>query len=92
MRYLCAIWVAECKRSYRIVQDPPLLEIFRMLYSRVEVPHPTTISRDVREIFGMARANIAKQLQVSTSNHFIVDYDLMDRYCARHILDDYTSA
>ena len=66
LRLLCTLWIAESKRPFLIVRDERLLEIFRMLYSRVEIPHPTTLSRDVREMFAMTRANIAKDLQVST--------------------------
>lgn len=67
MRYLCALWVVRRHRPYAIVDDPELLEIFRMLYSRVEVPHSTTLSRDVKEIFSIAQKNVARELQVSHS-------------------------
>lgn len=70
-RYLCTLWVARNHRPYTIVQDEELLDIFRMLYSRVEVPHPTTLSRDVREVFEMTRLEIAKRLQVRTSRALI---------------------
>ncbi len=65
MRYLCALWVSRRHRPYTIVQDDELLDIFRMLYSQVSVPHPTTLSRDVREVYEMTRLEIAKKLQVS---------------------------
>ena len=64
MRYLAALWVSRSGRPYIAIQDPDLLAILRMLYSRVEIPHPTTLSRDVREIFEMTQQNIAKELQV----------------------------
>ncbi len=65
MRYLCALWVTRCHRPYAIVADDELLAIFRMLYAQVEVPHPTTLSRDVKEIFLIAQKNVAHMLQVS---------------------------
>ncbi|KAI0804478.1 hypothetical protein BC629DRAFT_1283162 [Irpex lacteus] len=82
MRYLCAVWVARHHRPFTIVQDDELVDIFRMLYSRVEVPHPTTLSRDVREIYEMTRDEIAKDLQ-----------RILQRYTGRlHIgIDGWTS-
>lgn len=65
MRYLLAVWVVRRHRPYTIIQDDELLAIFRMLYSRVEVPHPTTLSKDVKEMFVIAQKNVAKELQVS---------------------------
>lgn len=63
MRYLLSIWVARRHRPFQIVQDPELIAIFRMLFAKVEIPSPSTISRDVREIFGLARSHVAKVLQ-----------------------------
>ncbi|GJF00545.1 hypothetical protein PsYK624_168380 [Phanerochaete sordida] len=63
-RYKLAIWVARRHCPYAIVQDPEFLELLQMLNSKVEVPHPTTVSRDVREIFAIARTSIGKLLQV----------------------------
>ena len=59
------MWVARSHRPFSIVNDPDLLDIFRMLYAPVEVPHPTTVSRDVQFIFKQARVEVAKYLQVS---------------------------
>lgn len=66
-RYIFAKWIARRNRPFTIAQDPELLELFRMLYAKVEVPHPSTISSDVREIFRMARKQLAKVLQVCMS-------------------------
>ena len=65
MRYLLGMWVSRRSRPYIIVQDPELLEIFKMLYAKVEVPHPTTLSRDVKEMFIISRKYIFSLLQVS---------------------------
>ncbi|KAK7696329.1 hypothetical protein QCA50_000983 [Cerrena zonata] len=63
-RYLLALWVSRHHCPFVIVQDEELLRIFRMLYSRVEVPHPTTVSRNVKYIFSRARLELGKILQV----------------------------
>lgn len=71
--YLLAMWCARHHRPFNIVKDDKLNEIFLMLYARVEVPHPTTVSRDVKEIFHICKKNVAEFLQVciqfSLKNH-----------------------
>ncbi|KAF7797747.1 hypothetical protein EIP86_008947 [Pleurotus ostreatoroseus] len=69
MRFLLAKWVSVRHRPYFIIKDPKLLEIFRMLYAKVEVPHPTTLSRDVHEIFKILRERLSLALEVSTISH-----------------------
>jgi hypothetical protein len=64
MRYLIAMWCARRHRPFNIVEDDELNEIFHMLYARVEVPHPTTVSRDVKEIFYICKKNVVEFLQV----------------------------
>ena len=64
MRYVLSLWVARRHRPFRIVKDPELLEIFSMLYAKVEVPHPTTVSRDVKEVHKATKAALARRLQV----------------------------
>jgi len=63
-RYLLAMWCARRHRPFNIVTDEELVEIFTMLYARVEVPHPITISRDVKEIFQQCKQNVTDTLQV----------------------------
>jgi hypothetical protein len=63
-RYLLAMWCARRHRPFNIVKDDELIEIFRMLYDRVDVPHPITVSRDVKEIFSLCKENVANYLQV----------------------------
>jgi len=65
--YLVSLWVTQCHRPFAIVEDPPLLQIFRMLYAKVDVPSATTVSRDVKEIFQLSKVNVGKVLQVRTS-------------------------
>jgi hypothetical protein len=59
-----ALWAARRHRPYAIVADPELIEIFTDLNSKVIVPSPTTVSRDVREIYAMSRKKVAAILQV----------------------------
>jgi hypothetical protein len=63
-RYLLAMWCSRHYRPFNIVKDEELLDIFTMLYARIDVPHPVTVSRDVKEIFRISRENISKVLQV----------------------------
>ena len=63
-RYLISLWVTQCHRPFAIVEDPPLLRIFRMLYAKVDVPSATTVSRDVKEIYQVSKVNVGKILQV----------------------------
>lgn len=65
-RYLLAMWCARCYRPFNIVKDDELVEIFTMLYARIDVPHPITVSCDVKEIFRISKENVAKVLQVSS--------------------------
>ncbi len=63
MRYLLAVWIARHHRPFAIVEDEELRAIFRMLDGNVDIPSRTTISRDVREIFAMARVQVGKKLR-----------------------------
>ncbi len=57
-------WIVRCHRPYAIVEDDDLLDIFRMLYAKVEVPSARTISHDVIEVFEMSKANLISMLKV----------------------------
>ena len=63
-RYLLAMWCARRHRPFNIVTDEELVDIFKMLYARVDIPHPTTVSRDVKEIFELCKKNVIDTLQV----------------------------
>ena len=62
-RYLLAKWIFRNHRPFAIIQDKELLQILRMLYAKVEVPSPNTVSRDVREIFALTRKQVGNILQ-----------------------------
>ncbi|KAF8579800.1 hypothetical protein K439DRAFT_1302275, partial [Ramaria rubella] len=42
------VWVAHRHWPYAIIQDPKLLEIFKMLYEPAQIPSPCTLSQDVQ--------------------------------------------
>lgn len=64
MPYKLGIWVVRRHRPFAIIQDPELLDIFCMLNSSVEVPHPTTISHDVQEMFAVTQEAVGAHLKV----------------------------
>ncbi|KAK7454589.1 hypothetical protein VKT23_011341 [Stygiomarasmius scandens] len=62
-RYKIAIWIAHKHCPFQIVQDEELLEIFKSLYSRVDVPHPQTVSRDIQDIYNLTKPFVTKMLE-----------------------------
>ena len=63
-RMKIALWVSWCHRPFAIIEDDELIDLFRDLYNKVEVPSQSTVSRDVKEIFQMSRVRVAQMLQV----------------------------
>jgi len=63
-RALLVKWIGGCRRPFRIVEDEPLRQAFKMLYSRVEIPCAITVARDVRLYFRLSRQKIRAQLKV----------------------------
>jgi hypothetical protein len=59
-----ALWVANRHRPFSIIEDTELLEIFTDLNPNCESPKHHTVSRDVKEIFGLSRGEVATMLQV----------------------------
>ncbi|KIP01401.1 hypothetical protein PHLGIDRAFT_51797, partial [Phlebiopsis gigantea 11061_1 CR5-6] len=73
-RFIMSLWCARRHRPYAIVKDPELMRAFCMLYAKVEVPHPTTISRDIQEIHGLSKAHLGAKLQAYTGRlHLCID-------------------
>jgi predicted oxidoreductase len=64
-RYLLGVWCARHHRPFTIVDDDELVEIFRMLYERVEIPSRITVSRDIQEMFQLSRRTVTQVLVVS---------------------------
>jgi predicted oxidoreductase len=58
------IWVACRHRPFAIIEDDELVDIFKDLNNKVEVPSHFTVSRDVKEIFEMSRKQVAAILKV----------------------------
>jgi hypothetical protein len=65
LRLLMAKWSAKSHRPFLIARDSHFVEILKMFNLKVEIPSPTTISRDIREIHELTRLELAKRLQVS---------------------------
>jgi hypothetical protein len=61
-----ALWVSRRHRPFAIVEDDELVDIFKDLNNRVEVPSRSTVSRDVNEIFDVSRKQVAAMLKVRT--------------------------
>jgi hypothetical protein len=59
-----ALWVARRHRPFAIVEDEELIDVFKELNNKVEVPSQRTVSRDVKEIFYISRAKVSEILQV----------------------------
>ncbi|KAK0222971.1 hypothetical protein EDD85DRAFT_734633, partial [Armillaria nabsnona] len=67
-------WVAHCHCPHKIIMDPELIEIFRMLYSRVDIVSPSTISHNIQDMHTIAKKNIALSLQSTCGRlHFAID-------------------
>lgn len=75
--FLLSMWCARRHRPFKIVADPKLVEIFQMLYHRAKVPHPVTVSRDVKEIFRLSKENVANILQVSSCLSFFLRFQCL---------------
>jgi len=59
-----ALWVSNRHRPFSIIEDTELLEIFTDLNPNCESPKHHTVSRDVKEIFGLSQGEVATMLQV----------------------------
>ncbi|KAK7461757.1 hypothetical protein VKT23_008187 [Stygiomarasmius scandens] len=72
--YKIAIWCARRSRPFNIVKDAELVDMFKMLYSRVEIPHPRTVSRDIQDIYNLTKPVVAEMLGAYIGKvHFAVD-------------------
>jgi hypothetical protein len=66
-RIKLALWAVQCHRPFAIIADPEFIEILTDLNNKIIVPSPSTLSRDVKEIFSMSRLKVASILQVCFS-------------------------
>ncbi|KAF5320196.1 hypothetical protein D9758_018609 [Tetrapyrgos nigripes] len=74
LRFLLAIWVTCHKCPFKMIDDLELHEILTMLYHRVDIPHSTTISCDVKMIHEMAKVKVISELSAYTGRiHFALD-------------------
>ena len=71
LRALIDIWLASSLRPFAIVDDAGFQEILRMFDPHILIPSQPTISRDVREMYVIARENLASFLEVSAVLDFV---------------------
>jgi hypothetical protein len=58
-------WLAENNRPFQILLDPGLRTLLKTGRPHYYIPHPNTVSRDVRVAFSKTRKRLACMLQVS---------------------------
>lgn len=59
-------WVSQCLRPFEVIADEPVIAMLKSgRPASYRLPHPTTVSRDTKNIFAKTRSRIAKFLQVS---------------------------
>jgi hypothetical protein len=63
-RMKIVLWVAHRHRPFAILEDNKLLDIFKDLNNKVEVPSCFMVSRDVQEMFDMSWKQVAAMLKV----------------------------
>jgi hypothetical protein len=57
-------WVAESMRPFSMVADRGFLSLMKTGRPGMYIPSPSTVSRDVKQVFARSRKRIAKMLQV----------------------------
>ena len=60
-----ALWVSTRHHPFLIIEDTKLLEIFTNLNPNCKSLKHHTVSRDVKEIFGLSQSEVAMMFQVS---------------------------
>lgn len=74
LRYLIVKWCACNSRPMLIVKDEAYVEQLRMFNQGVAIPSDTTVSRDIRRVFGIAKAHVKAYLaQVPGKKHQTMD-------------------
>jgi len=58
-------WVSESKRPFKIVEDRGFQSLMKTGRPGYSLPSPSTVSRDVKQVFKCVRKRIAKMLRVS---------------------------
>jgi hypothetical protein len=60
-------WVSESKRPFKIVEDRGFQSLMKTGRPGYSLPSPSTVSRDVKQVFKCVRKRIARMLRVSIS-------------------------
>jgi hypothetical protein len=61
-------WVSESKRPFNIVKDHGFQTLMKTGRPQCYIPSPSTVSRDVKQVFANARKRMAKMLQEHKGN------------------------
>ncbi|THU82349.1 hypothetical protein K435DRAFT_567369, partial [Dendrothele bispora CBS 962.96] len=61
-------WVSESMRPFSIVKDRGFECLMKTGRPHYYLPHPTTVARDVKEVFAKTRRRVAEMLQRSVSS------------------------
>ena len=64
LRAFLAIWFASSFRPYALVNDASFQDILRLFDPHVAIPSQPTVGRDIREMYFIARENLARFLEV----------------------------
>lgn len=73
-QYVIPTWVARQGRPFSIIEDPELMEAFRMLDNKVELHSHQTVARDIQDVYILLMAtsdcpsSAGSQLQVLNSH------------------------
>ncbi|KAF8496361.1 hypothetical protein JB92DRAFT_2746923 [Gautieria morchelliformis] len=62
MCFLLAKWCAHNHRPCAIIEDEELIQIFKMLYGRVDILSRMTLSQDIHEVFDFLKAHVSRGL------------------------------
>lgn len=60
-------WIAESLRPFSIVKDRGFLSLMKTGRPEYWLPSPSTLARDVRQVFIKCRARISTMLQVRSA-------------------------
>lgn len=93
LRAFLAIWLASSFRPYALVNDVGFQDILRLFDPHVAIPSQPTVGRDIKEMYFLARSNLAMFLEVRrSSSHSSLSYTYVcivdpweEAYCNRRL-------
>ena len=58
-------WIIRRHLAFRIIDQPELHDIFKMLYTRVDIPTGVTVARYAHQYFELSKIKVQESLHVS---------------------------